>query len=107
MFLMAYHYQQTLSFRYDNGLQCTDADCGTGRIWNEKVKCDVNSANMLDCLAEAKPTFPKDHSKDTIARCKGKKDHLRMFCVNATADITVLRNQNNNLCHQETYLVTL
>uniref|UniRef100_K1S207 Uncharacterized protein n=1 Tax=Magallana gigas TaxID=29159 RepID=K1S207_MAGGI len=55
----------------DIGESCAGATCGTGKIWYDKVKCNVDSANMSECLDGAKLYTSDDHSKDTIIRCKG------------------------------------
>lgn len=60
-------------FRPDIGDLCTGATCGTGKIWFEKVKCNVDSANMSECLDGTKLYTNNDHSKDTIIRCKGNE----------------------------------
>lgn len=58
-------------FRPNIGESCEGATCGTGKIWYDKVKCNVDSANMSECLDGAKLYTSDDHSKDTIIRCKG------------------------------------
>lgn len=60
-------------FRPDIGESCAGATCGTGKIWYDKVKCNVDSANMSECLDGTKLYTSDDHSKDTIIRCKGSE----------------------------------
>lgn len=64
-------YYGVYIFRLDIGELCVGVICGIGKIWYDKVKCNVDFVNMLECFDGVKFYISDDYFKDIIIWCKG------------------------------------